>query len=168
MPDLLLELFSEEIPARMQTRAAADLARLAGEALAPLAPTALQGFHGPRRIALAARLQAALPASSTVERGPRLAAPEQALAGFLRKHGASRAMASQADGYWVLHKEAPGAIRRRPGRRRAAGPAAALSLAEIDALGRLRQPVHLGSPAAPHRLPAGRRAGPVRPARRRR
>ena len=105
MPDLLLELFSEEIPARMQARAADDLARLAGEALAALAPSRIQTFHGPRRIALAADLALGIQASSTVERGPRLAAPEQALAGFLRKHGASRDMAVQEDGYWVLHKQ---------------------------------------------------------------
>jgi glycyl-tRNA synthetase beta chain len=107
MPDLLLEFFSEEIPARMQARAAADLARLVAEALAPLAPTALQSFHGPRRIALAAQIAAERPATSIVERGPRLAAPEQALTGFLRKHGATADMVVQADGYWVLNKSAP-------------------------------------------------------------
>jgi len=52
MPELLLELFSEEIPARMQARAAEDLARLLTEALAPIAPHAVQTFYGPRRIAL--------------------------------------------------------------------------------------------------------------------
>ncbi|HEY0203142.1 MAG TPA: glycine--tRNA ligase subunit beta, partial [Acetobacteraceae bacterium] len=54
MPELLLELFSEEIPARMQARAADDLARLVTEALAALSPAAVQVFYGPRRIALAA------------------------------------------------------------------------------------------------------------------
>jgi glycyl-tRNA synthetase beta chain len=107
MPDLLLELFSEEIPARMQARAADDLARLAGETLSALALADLQTFHGPRRIALAARVSAGIAAVSAAERGPRLAAPEQALAGFLRKHGAARDMAVQEDGYWVLHKQAP-------------------------------------------------------------
>ncbi|MHB0671977.1 glycine--tRNA ligase subunit beta, partial [Roseomonas mucosa] len=58
MPELLLELFSEEIPARMQARAAEDLARLLTEALKPagLVPQNLRTFHGPRRIALAAEL----------------------------------------------------------------------------------------------------------------
>ena len=42
MPELLLELFSEEIPARMQARAAEDLARLVTEALAALAPSAVR------------------------------------------------------------------------------------------------------------------------------
>ena len=107
MPDLLLELFSEEIPARMQARAAADLARLVTEALAPLTPNAVETFYGARRIALAAQVAAEVPATGIVERGPRLAAPEQALAGFLRKHGASRDQVVQEDSYWVLHKAAP-------------------------------------------------------------
>ncbi len=107
MPELLLELFSEEIPARMQARAAADLARLVAEALAALRPEGVQTFHGPRRIALVATVQGALPASSTVERGPRVAAPEAALAGFLRKHGASREQVAQGGDYWVLTKASP-------------------------------------------------------------
>ena len=107
MPELLLELFSEEIPARMQARAADDLMRLLGDALAALRPEGMQTFHGPRRIALFATVQAALPASSTVERGPRASAPEAALAGFLRKHGATRDQAAQEGEYWVLTKTSP-------------------------------------------------------------
>jgi glycyl-tRNA synthetase beta chain len=107
MPELLLELFSEEIPARMQARAADDLARLVTEALGALAPSSVRTFYGPRRIALAATVNAAIPAATTIERGPRTAAPEQALAGFLRKHGASRDALVEEAGYWVLHKQAP-------------------------------------------------------------
>ena len=107
MPELLLELFSEEIPARMQARAADDLARLVSEALAALSPTGVQTFYGPRRIALSATVEAAVPAASSVERGPRSSAPEQALAGFLRKHGARRDALVQEGDYWVLHKQAP-------------------------------------------------------------
>ena len=107
MPELLLELFSEEIPARMQARAAADLARLVGEALAPLSPYGVQTFHGPRRIALAAQVSHAVAAASSTERGPRSTAPEQALAGFLRKHGATRDQVVQDGGYWVLTKASP-------------------------------------------------------------
>ncbi len=106
MPELLLELFSEEIPARMQARAAEDLGRLVTEALAALAPSAVQTYHGPRRIALVAEVNAAVPAASSVERGPRTSAPEQALAGFLRKHGAARESVTEEAGYWVLHKRA--------------------------------------------------------------
>ena len=107
MPELLLELFSEEIPARMQARAADDLSRLLGDALAALRPEGMQTFHGPRRVALVATVQPALPASSTVERGPRSGAPEAALAGFLRKHGATRDQAVQEGEYWVLTKASP-------------------------------------------------------------
>jgi glycyl-tRNA synthetase beta chain len=104
MPELFLELFSEEIPARMQARAADDLARLTTEALTPLAPTNIRTSFGPRRIALAAEVAAQVTAGSSTERGPRASAPEQALAGFLRKHNASREQLRQEGDYWVLDK----------------------------------------------------------------
>ncbi len=107
MPELLLELFSEEIPARMQARAADDLARLLAEALAALAPEGVRIFHGPRRIALVAAVQPEVPASSSTERGPRANAPEQALAGFLRKHVATRDQLAQDGGHWVLTLSSP-------------------------------------------------------------
>src|SRR5579875_2018464 len=107
VPDFLLELFSEEIPARMQARGADELARLLGDALAPLAPAGMRRFHGPRRIAYAATLAAEVPASSSVERGPRLGAPEQALAGFLRKHGAARENLREEGGFHVLARSRP-------------------------------------------------------------
>ncbi|MFZ0017339.1 MAG: glycine--tRNA ligase subunit beta, partial [Acetobacteraceae bacterium] len=106
MPELFLELFSEEIPARMQARAAEDLSRLCGEALVQLAPANVRTFFGPRRIALAAEVAPVVAASSAVERGPRTSAPEQALAGFLRKHGATREQLRQEADYWVLEKTA--------------------------------------------------------------
>jgi len=109
MPELLLELFSEELPARMQARAADDLARLLTEALAPIAPTHLQTFHGPRRIALVATVQPELPARSSTERGPRASAPEQALTGFLRKHGAARDQLTREGEHWVLTLATPAA-----------------------------------------------------------
>ncbi|MFH5925056.1 glycine--tRNA ligase subunit beta [Roseomonas xinghualingensis] len=87
MSELLLEILSEEIPARMQARAAEDLARLLGEALKPAGLT-LEGvrtLYGPRRIALIAELPAATPASEREEKGPRIGAPEKALEGFARK-----------------------------------------------------------------------------------
>ena len=52
MPELLLELFSEEIPARMQARGADDLARVFAAAVAPVLEGAPKPFHGPRRIGL--------------------------------------------------------------------------------------------------------------------
>ncbi len=108
MPELLLELFCEEIPARMQVRGADDLARLIAEALAPLRPQEMQRFSGPRRIALVATVAAEITASRQMERGPRLSAPEQALAGFLRKHGAAREELREEGGFWVLDRAVPG------------------------------------------------------------
>jgi glycyl-tRNA synthetase beta chain len=104
MPELFLELFSEEIPAHMQARAADDLARLMVEALGPLSPTSICTFHGPRRIALAAEVASRVAAVRTTERGPRSSAPEQALAGFLRKHNATKDQLHQESGYWMLEK----------------------------------------------------------------
>ena len=108
MAELFIELFSEEIPARMQARGAEDLARLLGEALAALAPTAIRTFYGPRRIALVATVAGSVPESSSSERGPRRNAPEQALAGFLRKHGATQDQLREDGDFWVLDKRVPG------------------------------------------------------------
>ena len=104
MPEFFLELFSEEIPARMQARAAEDLSRLLIEALAPLTPTDVQTFFGPRRIALAATVAAGVAESRTNERGPRRTAPEQALAGFLRKHNATKDDLREEGDFWVLDR----------------------------------------------------------------
>ncbi len=127
MAEYFLELFSEEIPARMQSRAADDLTRLIAEALAGLSPANIQTWYGPRRIALAAEVGAQVAAISSTERGPRVNAPEQALQGFLRKHGASKEQVHQEGDYWVLEKQAasiaapaliasvlPGVLRRMP------------------------------------------------------
>ena len=107
MPELLLELFSEEIPARLQSRGADELSRLVQEALAPIAPANLRLFYGPRRLALAADVSAGVAAAASTERGPRVSAPEQALAGFLRKHAATREALRQDGEFWVLDKAAP-------------------------------------------------------------
>jgi len=107
MPEFFLELFSEEIPARMQARAAEDLARLVGESLAALSPQQVRSFYGPRRIALAALLAPEVAAARTIERGPRASAPEQALTGFLRKHNAGKEQLRVEGDYWVLDKAAP-------------------------------------------------------------
>ncbi len=90
MPELLLEISCEEIPARMQTRAAADLARLLGDALkdAGFEFTNLRTFAGPRRLtAVIDGLPAKAPDVREERKGPRVGAPEQALAGFLRSAG---------------------------------------------------------------------------------
>ncbi len=107
MPAFFLELFSEEIPARMQARAAEDLSRLFCEAAAALSPRRLRAFSGPRRIALAAEVDAGVAARRSTERGPRANAPEQAIAGFLRKHGAARDDLRREGDFWVVEKAAP-------------------------------------------------------------
>jgi glycyl-tRNA synthetase beta chain len=127
MPELFIELFGEEIPARMQARAAEDFSRLISEALAPLSPARMHTFFGPRRLALVADVSAEIAETRTTERGPRKTAPEQALAGFLRKHGASRDQLREEGDFLVLERvqagisaatliarELPGLLRRFP------------------------------------------------------
>ncbi|HUE63202.1 MAG TPA: glycine--tRNA ligase subunit beta [Rhizomicrobium sp.] len=93
MPDLLLELFSEEIPARMQAGAARDLERLMVGALTDRGYLfeGIKAFAGPRRLTLAI---AGLPAKQKDVRdelkGPKLDAPQAALDGFLKKTGLTR------------------------------------------------------------------------------
>ncbi|MEO0809352.1 MAG: glycine--tRNA ligase subunit beta [Pseudomonadota bacterium] len=90
MAELLLELFSEEIPARMQQHAAQDLERLvlAGLAGAGLDTGAAQSFATPRRLVLVIdSVSEHSPAVSEERKGPRVGAPEKAIAGFLRGAG---------------------------------------------------------------------------------
>jgi glycyl-tRNA synthetase beta chain len=90
MAELLLEILSEEIPARMQTRAAEDLKRLASDRLkaAGLAFTDVRAFATPRRLALVIDgLPAARPDVSEERRGPRVGAPDNAVQGFLKSAG---------------------------------------------------------------------------------
>jgi len=93
MPDLLIELFSEEIPARMQMRAAADLKRLVTDGLvdAGLTYASAGAFSTPRRLALS--VEGVLAESPTIReerKGPRVDAPDKAIEGFLRGAGVSR------------------------------------------------------------------------------
>jgi len=93
MPDLLLELFSEEIPARMQRQAADDLKRLVTGALVErgLLYEGAQGFSTPRRLALhVVGLPAEQPASREERKGPRVGAPAAAIQGFLKSAGLAR------------------------------------------------------------------------------
>ncbi|MGH6868585.1 MAG: glycine--tRNA ligase subunit beta, partial [Methylocella sp.] len=90
MPDLLLELFSEEIPARMQARAAEDLRRLVTGALRErgLSHEGAASFATPRRLALhIAGLPARQPDTRDEKRGPRVGAPAAAVQGFLKSAG---------------------------------------------------------------------------------
>ncbi len=93
MPDLLIELFSEEIPARMQTRAAQDLRdRVTGGLReAGLEFGEARAFSTPRRLVLAvAGVEAESPTVVEERKGPRADAPEQAIEGFLRGAGVAR------------------------------------------------------------------------------
>ncbi|HEY6579317.1 MAG TPA: glycine--tRNA ligase subunit beta [Rhizomicrobium sp.] len=90
MPDLLLELLSEEIPARMQSAAARELERLLVGALSDRGVLfdGARSFAGPRRLTLAvAGLPPRQPDASEERKGPRIGAPEKAIEGFLRSAG---------------------------------------------------------------------------------
>jgi glycyl-tRNA synthetase beta chain len=90
MPDLLLELLSEEIPARMQARAAEDLRKAITDRLveAGLVYNGAKAFVTPRRLALAVQgVPVRQPDRREEKKGPRVGAPEQAVAGFLKAAG---------------------------------------------------------------------------------
>jgi glycyl-tRNA synthetase beta chain len=90
MPDLLLELFSEEIPARMQAKAADDLKKLVTNRLvdAGLVYEGARAFVTPRRLALAVEgVPARQPDLKEEKKGPRVGAPASAIQGFLKSAG---------------------------------------------------------------------------------
>jgi glycyl-tRNA synthetase beta chain len=90
MPDLLLELFSEEIPARMQARAAEDLRKLITDRLVAsgLVYEGAKAFATPRRLTLAVQgVPARQPDQKEEKKGPRIGSPEGAIRGFLKATG---------------------------------------------------------------------------------
>src|SRR5262245_5610435 len=90
MPDLLLEFLSEEIPARMQPRASEDLQKLVTDRLvaAGLVYEGAKAFATPRRLALAVHgIPVRQPDVKEERKGPRVGAPENAIAGFLKSAG---------------------------------------------------------------------------------
>ncbi|WP_439373795.1 glycine--tRNA ligase subunit beta [Bradyrhizobium sp. PMVTL-01] len=90
MPDLLLELFSEEIPARMQAKAADDLRRIVTDKLVAegLVYEGAKAFATPRRLALTVHgIPARQPDLKTERRGPKVGAPDAAVQGFLKATG---------------------------------------------------------------------------------
>lgn len=93
MPNLLIELFSEEIPARMQRRAAEDLKKIVTNGMvdAGLTYAGAAAFSTPRRLTLA--VQDVLSESPTIQeerKGPRVDAPDKAIEGFLRGAGLTK------------------------------------------------------------------------------
>src|SRR3982751_207994 len=146
--ELLLELFSEEIPARMQLRAAEDLRRLVVERLAAaqLAHDAARAFVTARRLALVITgLPLAQQDVAEERRGPRVGAPNAAVQGFLKSAGiASLAECEARDtGKGVFHF----AVIRRAGRPTAALLPELLRAAILD----LPWPKSMRFPAAPFR-----------------
>ncbi len=111
MSDFLLELLSEEIPARMQAKACKDLQSLFEAELgkAGLNADAVETYATPRRLALIARgLPERTDAVSEEIKGPRVSAPPQALEGFLRKTGLTQDRLVERDGVWFATVERPG------------------------------------------------------------
>ncbi len=113
MGELLLELLSEEIPARMQRRALDDLTALIRDKLAAadIPPTAISGYVTPRRLTVVAGgTPARQPDREEERRGPRVGSPEQAIAGFLRATGLSSIDQCEVRGEFYF------AVMKRPGR----------------------------------------------------
>ncbi len=111
MSQLLLEIFSEEIPARMQPGAARDLERMASDRLkaAGLTWDALTTYAGPRRLTLVIDgLPAATPDRNEELKGPKTSAPAQALEGFLRKTGLTQDQLVERDGVWFAEISSKG------------------------------------------------------------
>lgn len=111
MADFLLELLSEEVPARMQAKARNDLARLFAECTqeAGLSIGAIDTFSTPRRLVLIARdIADATEASREELKGPRTSAPPQALEGFLRKTGLRQDQLEDRDGVYFAVVERVG------------------------------------------------------------
>lgn len=110
MADLLLELYSEEIPARFQKSGAAQLGAACARALKAQAITveSTQLYHAPQRVALWMRGVAPSAAQAATIRGPRCDAPQAALDGFLRKHGARMSELAEDKGHYVLARRRGG------------------------------------------------------------
>jgi glycyl-tRNA synthetase beta chain len=111
MADFLLELLSEEMPARMQAKARNDLARLFAECTseAGLKTGAVDAHSTPRRLVLIARdVGQATEAAQEEIKGPKASAPAQALEGFLRKTGLKREQLEERDGVLFAVIDRPG------------------------------------------------------------
>ncbi len=110
MPSFLLELFSEEIPARMQREAAADLYKGIGGLLIATAGLNIQSaktYVTPRRLAFTCELPVSIPASETELKGPKVGVPEVAVQGFLKKNDLKQSDLTERDGVYfaIVRKE---------------------------------------------------------------
>lgn len=105
MSEFLLELRSEEIPARMQLKASQDLAQALDQKLLGLGLSfqSIKTYVTPRRLAAVVQgLVESTKESSLERRGPKTSAPEAALQGFLKSAGVSLEQCVQRDGYWYV------------------------------------------------------------------
>ncbi len=118
MPELLVELFSEEIPARMQRKAAEDLKKAVTNALvdAGLVYESAKAFVTPRRLALTVTgLPARSPDTREEKKGPRVGSPQQAIDGFLKSAGLTSIEQAKVESdpkkgeFYVAHIEKKGA-----------------------------------------------------------
>ena len=118
MPELLVELFSEEIPARMQRKAAEDLKKAVTNALvdAGLVYESAKAFVTPRRLALTVTgLPARSPDTREEKKGPRVGSPQQAIDGFLKSAGLTSIEQAKIESdpkkgeFYVAHIEKKGA-----------------------------------------------------------
>ena len=142
MPDLLLEFLSEEIPARMQARAAEDLRKLVTDRLVAegLTYEGARAFATPRRLALTIHgLPAKQPDVKEEKKGPRVGAPENAIAGFLKAAGLTsisqaKVQPDKKGDFYVAVLDRPAGTRSTSSKTYCTDDRD-LSLAEINALG---------------------------------
>ena len=154
LPDLLLEFFSEEIPARMQARAAEDLRKLVTDRLvgAGLVYEGAKAFVTPRRLALAVQgVPVKQPDTKEEKKGPRVGAPEAAIQGFLKSAGLktigeAKVQPDKKGDFYVAVSEKPGRPAIEVIGEIMPEVVKAFPVAEVDALGRGQ--AQLGSAAA--------------------
>ena len=170
MSELLLELLSEEIPARMQLRASEDLKRLVVEGLKTrgLETGAATAYSTPRRLTLVVDgVPAKSPAISEEKKGPRVGAPEQAVQGFLKSAGlasiknATVVKDEKKGDYYVAKIDKPGRAAAEISRRNGRRGGGQVPVAEVDALG-IGSHVSVDTSAAIGAVPARRQGRAVR------
>ena len=167
MPDLLLELFSEEIPARMQARAAEDLRKLVTDRLvdAGLVYEGAKAFVTPRRLALAVQgVPVRQPDVKEEKKGPRVGAPEGAIEGFLRAAGLksideAKVEPDKKGDFYVAVIEKPGRPAIEVIGEIVPEVVKSFPLAEVDALGRSARPNRARSAGCGRCIPSSRPSG---------
>jgi glycyl-tRNA synthetase beta chain len=109
--ELLIEIFSEEIPARMQLQAQKDAAHIFTKLLSEQGAVFkdVTTYVAPRRLVICVTgLEGITEKQTEIRRGPKTTAPDGALHGFLKSTGLNFAQLIEKDGYWMAHIEHPG------------------------------------------------------------